>query len=264
MLPETEPKPTERHLLIGLLGPLGAGKSTLAQALSAEWGKRDLSIAVMEEQFLGNPHLAGFYEDPGQFSFDSEIRFVTDAALQLSDLSKTNKLVGSCVAIDPAYEMHGIYPEAHFEMGWLNQDQIDVYRRTYLELKDALAIPTPDIFVVVNAPVKVLLERIKQRASTRPYEQNILDKPWGEEYVTRLANAVDRWYNRNLVLPEHPPIIREDSGIFNFSPEGDGRDSVIEDIGNWIRYHFVDKQTPATGGTNLIVPGEIYRVGALE
>ncbi|OGM57372.1 hypothetical protein A3E46_02980 [Candidatus Woesebacteria bacterium RIFCSPHIGHO2_12_FULL_46_16] len=257
MSPEHEPKP--RNFLIGVLGPIGAGKSTLCRVIREQWRTREVTVEILEEQFLGNPHLAGFYDvDPRIYSFPSEIRFVTDAALQLSTLSRSRTLESSCAIADPAYEMHGIYPEVHLEMDWLSEEEIKIYRNTFQTLKMEHQLPTPDIFFVVNAPVPTLLERIQARAKERPMERNLLDKPWGEEYLTRLANAVDRWYSQKICEAGHPPVIRLDSELVNFSNDDKGQGSVIKDVGDWIRYYFVDHQVSGSDGAPLVIPQEIY------
>lgn len=55
---------------IAVEGPIGVGKTSLANLISKELGAR-----LILEQFEENPFLPEFYKDPERFSFQTQLFF---------------------------------------------------------------------------------------------------------------------------------------------------------------------------------------------
>ena len=64
---------------IAVEGPIGVGKTSLANLISKELGAR-----LVLEQFEENPFLPEFYKDPERYSFQTQLFLV--AALRVDDL----------------------------------------------------------------------------------------------------------------------------------------------------------------------------------
>ena len=56
---------------IAIEGPIGVGKTSLAQLLSKELGAR-----LVLEDFEDNPFLPDFYNDPERFGFQTQLFFL--------------------------------------------------------------------------------------------------------------------------------------------------------------------------------------------
>jgi len=247
-------EPIPRHFLIGILGPIGAGKTTLSRTLVEGWQARQVAVKHLQEEYPENPHLANFYKDPPRHSLKSQLFFLHSKIEQLALTVGRGTLRESSYVVDPAKQMDWIYARTHYEMGWMRTDEFELYQGMYQALGKEKKVPLPDIFIVVTAPVNVLLQRIRKREGERPFERGLLQYPWGEEYLTKLSEMVERWYNQKLGEPSHPPIARIDSGTVNFSFDQDGREHLLEDIGHWIRYYFVDHPEYRTDSSPLIIP----------
>lgn len=175
MSSELKERLTEQPITFGVLGPIGAGKSTISKLL----GER-LGVPVIEERFSENPFLENFYANPKEWSYKSQTWFLTEKIKQLSELDFSRSQI-----IDPALEMDLIYAQTLHKIGFMEQREFNLYKDTfdgiYDYLKEEGKIKKPDIFLVVNAPSSVLEKRIRERG--RPYELVMLRK-----YPSYLAN----------------------------------------------------------------------------
>ena len=127
----------KRPRYIAVEGPIGAGKSSLAEILAVAIGAR-----LIGENPGENPFLVSFYKEPRRFALSTQLFFLLQRYGQQSDL-----LQGGL-----------------FEQGGIVSD--------YLFAKDRLfATLTPDLVVYLQAPTDVLLARIEKRG--RPEEKPI-------------------------------------------------------------------------------------------
>jgi deoxyadenosine/deoxycytidine kinase len=187
------PKPTEvlqRHIRIGLLGPLGSGKSTLSGMLGERW-----NVKPLIEDYENNPYLEKFYDNPKEFSFKSQIWFLERKIAQLSEPCSLCTEI-----IDPSYEMDKLYAMTHHKIGWMNDHEWKLYQELFEVLTTHKQIKTPDFNVVIRADKDVLVKRIKHRIQTesRFFEAWMLEK--FPEYLDHLTDSVDEWTNRNVFV----------------------------------------------------------------
>ena len=84
-----------KYNFITIEGNIGAGKTTLANILSAK-----LNARLILEEFADNPFLPKFYEKPEQFAFPLELFFMAERYKQLKDLLQTNDLFQSVTISD--------------------------------------------------------------------------------------------------------------------------------------------------------------------
>ena len=70
---------------IALEGPIGVGKTSLAQMLSQE-----LSTRLVLEDFEDNPFLSDFYNDPERFAFQTQLFFLLQRYRQQQELRQVD------------------------------------------------------------------------------------------------------------------------------------------------------------------------------
>jgi len=186
------PKSTEeleRHVRIGLLGPLGSGKSTLSRMLGERW-----NVIPLVEDFENNPFLEKFYDNPKEYSFKSQTWFLERKIEQLSEPCNLCTEI-----IDPSYEMDKLYAKTHHKIGWMNDHEWKLYQELFEILTTHKQIKTPDFNVVIRANKGVLMSRIKDRIKTenRFFEAWMLENY--PEYLDLLSESVDQWTKENMI-----------------------------------------------------------------
>lgn len=156
---------------IGFEGPIGAGKTTLAQLLALHLG-----ATLILEDVDGNAFLPDFYRDKERWALSTQLAFLISRHEQLRTIppSRTRPVVSDYTqAKDPI-----------FARALLNDREVELYERLTMGLH--ASVPRPDLTVYVDARNDVLLERIQKR--NRPYEASITG-----EYL----DAVRRAYTRH-------------------------------------------------------------------
>lgn len=178
----------ESPITIGIMGPIGAGKSTLSKLLGEKLG-----IPVIEERFTQNPYLEKFYATPVEWSYLSQMWFLTEKIKQLKEIDFTKSQI-----IDPALEMDLIYAQTLNRINFMEDKEFSLYKNAFDEIYGNLLqekrIKKPDFYLVVNARQDILEERIKERA--RPPELNMLKKY--PSYLANLKRGVEA-FKGNLI-----------------------------------------------------------------
>lgn len=179
MAVEFKEKLAQEALTIGIIGPVGVGKSTISGILSERF-----NIKHVEENFPDNPFLKKFYKDPRKWSFHSQYRFLLDKVEQIRTLDPTKSKI-----IDPELDMDLIYALTHQKLEYMNADQGALYFKTYSIMREEFKIKDPDITLRLYAPIEVLVERIKKR--DRPFEKGIVKPPY--KYLRALDDAINEY-----------------------------------------------------------------------
>ncbi len=131
-------------------GPIGVGKTTLANRLSASFGG-DLLLEAADD----NPFLEKFYDNPGAAALPTQLFFLLQRARQLKAMKQEDMFNPVRVA-DFLIEKDRLFAELTLDV-----DELDLYEQVYASL--TIDIPQPDLVVYLQAPVEVLLERINKR-----------------------------------------------------------------------------------------------------
>lgn len=155
-------------------GPIGVGKTTLAKRLADAFGSNMLLEAAEE-----NPFLEKFYENPRTAALPTQLHFLMQRTRQLK-LLKQDDMFNPVRVADFLIEKDRLFAELI-----LDSDELDLYEQVYSNL--TFDIQVPDLVVYLQAPVEVLLERIKKRG--------IKHEKWIEAaYLERLCDAYVRFF----------------------------------------------------------------------
>lgn len=159
---------------IAIEGPIGAGKTTLAQRLAEDF-KAKLILEAVEE----NPFLGEFYKDRRRHALKTQILFLINRYQQQSALVQ-HDLFSPVVVCDYLFSKDRIFASLN-----LTKDEYFIYEKIYSLLD--VQLPKPDLVVFLQASIDVLKKHIRKRAI--PYEKHI-----EMTYLEELAEAYNRFF----------------------------------------------------------------------
>jgi deoxyguanosine kinase len=139
-------------------GPLGVGKTSLAQLLA----ERINAKAILEET-EENPFLLNFYKDPLRFAFQTQIYFLLRRFQRQDEINQID-LFKRVVVSDFLFDKDRIF--ARFN---LDDREFGLYEQMFHLLK--AAVIKPDLVIFLQARADTLKERIRKR--DREYEKAI-------------------------------------------------------------------------------------------
>ncbi len=164
-----------KHFVL-VAGNIGAGKTSLTERLGRRLGWR-----TAYESVIDNPYLADFYRDMKAWAFHLQIYFLGHRAEQHLALAQAPE---SAIIDRSIYEDAEIFARAALKLGAVTERDYETYRRVY-ELV-VRSLPPPDLLIYLEAPVPVLLERIRARG--REMEKGIT-----AEYLELLESHYEEW-----------------------------------------------------------------------
>jgi deoxyadenosine/deoxycytidine kinase len=164
-----------RFPYIVIEGPIGCGKTTLAQILADKF-----PVDYLSEKAETNPFLPRFYQDAQRYALPTQLFFLFQRASQIADLTQRDMFAKPIVA-DFFLEKDPIFARLN-----LDDEEYALYNQIYQHLQ--LKAPKPDLVIYLQTPVDSLMERIEERNVN--YE---LDIP--REYIERLANAYSEFFH---------------------------------------------------------------------
>jgi deoxyadenosine/deoxycytidine kinase len=198
-------------------GPLGVGKTTLAQLLAEEFEARLLLERVEE-----NPFLRRFYDDPDKHAFQAQLFFLLTRYRQQQEVAQQELFRQNLVA-DYHFAKDHLFAQVN-----LDADEFALYRQLFNLLDSRL--PKPDLVVYLQARVDVLLARLRKRA--RDYERSVTP-----EYVQRIAEAYKDFF---FHYEETPLLVVNCSEIDFVAHSEDTRDLIreIRGVGPGVQYYI--------------------------
>lgn len=156
-------------------GCIGVGKTTLARNI-AQLFNYDMLLEQPEE----NPFLERFYRDPKSTALPTQLFFLFQRANQLQSLRQDDIFEPVRVA-DFLIEKDQLFARTT-----LDDDELNIYRQVYDKL--VINAPRPDLVIYLQAPLDVLLDRIRQRGIIA--EQHITT-----DYLKALNDAYTEFFH---------------------------------------------------------------------
>ncbi|MEK9649725.1 MAG: deoxynucleoside kinase [Gammaproteobacteria bacterium] len=175
---------------IAVEGPIGVGKTTLANKLAETF-----NYDVLLEKPSENPFLESFYKNPRQSALATQLFFLFQRMQQIQDL-KQRSLFEPVRVSDFVIEKDRLFAEVN-----LTKEEMQLYDKVYEHL--TIDAPTPDLVIYLQAPVDVLLDRINRRGS--PNEKYLT-----AEYLEKLNEAYSKFF---LYYENAPLLIVNAAGI---------------------------------------------------
>jgi len=168
---------------IALEGPIGVGKSSLAQRVATRLD----ATAVLED--ADNPFLADFYSGRAGAALQAQLFFLLNRHRQLVGLQQGN-LFAQATVCDYLFDKDKIFAYLN-----LDDNELFIYQRLYdLLAKD---VPAPDLVIYLQAPTDVLVRRLRERAKDPAREA--FDPDPG--YVRELNEAYQHFFFHYSATP---------------------------------------------------------------
>ena len=162
------------HRYIVIEGPLGVGKTSLAQMLAEKMTGQTLMEDVEE-----NPYLINFYQDPQKYGFQTQIFFLLRRYKQAQAIGQMD-LFNRVIISDYLFDKDRIFAQVN-----LDDNEFWLYEQLFQILRKRLT--TPDLVLFLQANTDVLMERIKKR--NRKYEKSVNYK-----YLEKINRAFNDFF----------------------------------------------------------------------
>ena len=163
-----------KHRYLVVEGPIGCGKTTLAQRLAERTG-----AATLFEDPKANPFLPRFYRDMRRYALPTQLFFLFQRVGQLEALVQPD-LFGKPTVAD-----FTLAKDPLFARLTLDDAEYQLYDRIYRHVKPQA--PAPDLVVYLQASISTLVARVKKRG--HPMEAGI-----DEGYLRRLSEAYTSYF----------------------------------------------------------------------
>ena len=217
MKPAIKEVPLPKYIAIE--GPIGVGKTTLANKIATTF-----NYDAFLEQPAENPFLKNFYRNPSQSALATQLFFLFQRMQQIQDL-KQRSLFETVRVADFLIEKDRLFAEVT-----LSNEEMDLYDKVYDHI--TLDAPTPDLVIYLQAPIDVLKERITKRG-------NINEQYLTLEYIEKLNDAYSRFF---LDYNEAPLLIINAADINLESNESDYESLITTIMSNPKGKNFINPQ----------------------
>ena len=192
---------------IAVEGPIGVGKTSLANLISKELGAR-----LVLEQFEENPFLPEFYKDPERYSFQTQLFFLLQRYRQQQELKQVD-MFQNLLITDYLFVKDRLFASLN-----LNEKEMLLYD-TVANLLEKNII-RPDLVIYLQADTDTLMNNIARRG--REMEQDI-----NKDYIDALGQVYTEYFFR---YQDSPLVIINTSNIDFVHNEND-----LSEIINFIR-----------------------------
>ena len=181
-------------MAILLAAPIGAGKSTVADALAKMTG-----LEVIYESVEDNPVLPLYYQDRKRYGFHLQMYFLQRRVKDLMHGYATETPKHPVISDRSIVEDKDIFAKQLFETGMMNETEYKIYidsANTSMTLLDAYRQThsqnqQEDLLIFLNPSFERTLDQIKQRG--RDFEQ-VDDNPELKEYYLDIYSRYQDWF----------------------------------------------------------------------
>jgi deoxyadenosine/deoxycytidine kinase len=195
---ELELRGREPPRYIAVEGPIGVGKTTLAQRLAQTFNHE-----ILLEDADENPFLERFYRNRGDAALATQLFFLFQRAQKMQEL-RQSELFSPVRVADFLIEKDPLFARIN-----LDRDEFELYEKVYQKL--TIDAPKPDLVVYLQASTDVLLERIERRGIS--HERSI-----NRRYLEQLNEVYSEFF---LYYDGAPLLIVNASMIDLAQGEGD-------------------------------------------
>src|SRR5204862_5103335 len=195
-----------RHIAIE--GPIGAGKTALAERLGA---RLDATIVLEESD---NPFLADFYNDRPGAALQAQLFYLLSRHRQQMSLRQTD-LFSQMTVCDYLFDKDKIFAYLN-----LDDNELFIYQRLFELL--ARDIAPPDLVVYLQTPTDVLLRRVHSR---RMDAEAVAFQP-DDEYLKELNEA----YHHFFFHYNNTPLLVVETSQFDSDASDEALDDLIKQI----------------------------------
>jgi len=192
---------------IAIEGPIGVGKTSLANMMSKELGAR-----LVLEAFEENPFLPDFYKDPERYAFQTQLFFLLQRYRQQQELRQVD-MFQNLLITDYMFVKDRLFASLN-----LSEKEMHLYD-TVANLLERNIIK-PDMVIYLQADTDTLMKNIAQRG--REMETEIT-----YEYIDALSQVYTEYFFR---YQDTPLVIINTNNIDFVHNEDD-----LKEVINYIR-----------------------------
>ena len=191
---------------IAIEGPIGVGKTSLANLMSKELGAR-----LVLEEFEENPFLPEFYKDPERFAFQTQLFFLLQRYRQQQELRQVD-MFQNLLITDYLFVKDRLFASLN-----LNEKEMHLYD-TVANLLERNIIK-PDLVIYLQGDTDTLMRNIALRG--REMESNIT-----YDYIDALGQVYTEYFFRY----QDTPLVIINTNNIDFVRNAEDLNQVIEYI----------------------------------
>ena len=192
---------------VAIEGPIGVGKTSLAQLMAQELGAK-----LVLEEFENNPFLPDFYKDPERYAFQTQLFFLLQRYRQQQELRQVD-MFQNLLVTDYMFVKDRLFASLN-----LNEKEMQLYD-TVANLLERNVIK-PDMVIYLQADTETLMKNIGKRG--REMEEEIT-----YEYLDALNQVYTEYFFR---YQETPLVIINTNNIDFVKNKND-----LKEVINYIR-----------------------------
>ena len=182
----------EKYRYIVVEGPIGVGKTSLAQRLADHIG-----ADILLEKPQDNPFLERFYQDPQRHAMSTQLFFLFQRINEVRDQAQMDFFRTRTVS-DFLFDKDALFARLN-----LSEDEYKLYQNIYQSLAPKVVIP--DLVIYLQATTSTLIDRVRRRG--RDYERSVTD-----DYLNRLGDSYGEFFHQY----EDAPLMMVNSENLNF------------------------------------------------
>ena len=191
---------------LAIEGPIGVGKTTLAKKLAEL-----LNYPLLLEPVTENPFLDRFYAEGTNQALPTQLFFLLQRAKQVQDMPGDD-LLDRALVTDFMIEKDDIFATLT-----LDPAELDLYRQIHNSLE--LAPPRPDLVIYLQAPARILRQRVFRRGID--FEQSI-----HIDYLEALADSYAGFFH----YYDDAPVLIVNAAEIDFANNEDHFNALLKHI----------------------------------